>query len=90
MKTAFLCAAAVLGLALVETNQVEAGHGCGYGYGYGGYGYGSYYGGYYNSYPRWHNTSHYDYYVPSFRPHYHHYHYVPGHYHFHPSGHWDF
>lgn len=79
------------------------GDGCdphyGYGIGYGGYGpsnwsfgyrdYGGRYGGYSAGYRGryWHDTSHWDYYGPSFQRHGRHYDYVPGHYHFHRSGH---
>jgi hypothetical protein len=70
------------------------GYNSGYGaYGYGGYGrgYGGGYGGGYGypSVQRWHDTSHFDYHPGGFARHYNHYHYVPGHYDFHRSGHVD-
>lgn len=46
--------------------------------------------GYYQNSPRWHDTSHYDYHGPSLQRHGNHFDYVPGHYHFHQSGHYDF
>lgn len=61
--------------------------------GYGGYGCGPSYGGYssgyggYGYYPRWHDTSHFDYHPGYVRPHRGHYHYVPSHYDYHRSGH---
>lgn len=39
--------------------------------------------------PVWHDTSHYHYHGPSAVRHRNHYHVVPGHYHLHRSGHWD-
>ena len=67
----------------------------GHGYygGHGGHGHSGYYQGYaplyrYHSYPRWHDTSHYDYHPGGFVPHGNHYHYVPGHYDSHQTGHW--
>lgn len=62
------------------------GHG-GYGYGYGNvnpYRYGGFYRG-----PVWHDTTHYDYHAPSLPYHRGHYDYIPGHYHLHRGGHWD-
>ena len=53
-----------------------------YGYGYGG---GDCYGGR----SVWHDTSHYDYHPGEVVRHRNHYHYVPGHYDFHETGHWD-
>ena len=81
----------------------HGGHGGGYGcdYGYGGYGPGVYSSGYrgfnvgygglnlsYGGYPRWHDTSHYDYHPGSYQRHRNHFHYVPGHYDLHRSGHY--
>ncbi len=66
--------------------------------GYPGYGAGrvhrSFYGagfggGHGHGHRRWHDTSHYDYHGPSLVPHGNHYDFVPGHYDFHRSGHWD-
>jgi hypothetical protein len=37
----------------------------------------------------WHDTTHLDYHPGEFVPHYDHYHYVPGHFDVHRSGHWD-
>lgn len=51
----------------------------------------------YNNYPSFRYTrsvyaaprrGHYDYHPPSFQPHGNHYHYVPGHYHYHRGRHW--
>ncbi len=41
-------------------------------------------------YPRWRDTSHWDYYPGGVYPHGDHYHYVPGHYRLHRSGYWQF
>jgi hypothetical protein len=38
---------------------------------------------------RWHDTSHYDYHPGEFVRHRNHYHYVPGHWDYHETGHWD-
>lgn len=63
------------------------GWGGGYG-GYGGYGFNNY-GGYGGGYgPVWHDTSHYDYYPTTVVPHGNHYDVLPGHYHYHNTGHW--
>jgi hypothetical protein len=40
--------------------------------------------------PVWHDTTHWDYHPGTFRPHGNHVHYVPGHYHRHQTGHWDY
>ena len=40
------------------------------------------------SYPTYHNTSHYDYHPGGFQQHGNHFHYVPGHYDFHQTGHY--
>ncbi len=96
MKTAFLCVAAIAGLVLVSSTEVEARHRCGrggFGYGYRGHihrGYNSVRFRSFNNYPRYHNTSHFDYHGPSLQRHFNHYHYVPGHYDFHRSGHYHF
>jgi hypothetical protein len=37
----------------------------------------------------WHDTTHLDYHPGEFVPHYDHYHYVPGHFDVHRTGHWD-
>lgn len=69
-------------------------------FGNGGF-YGSYANRYYNSrrnfYPsrghvhrQWHDTSHYDYHPPELVPHGNHFHYQPGHYDLHQTGHWDY
>jgi len=57
----------------------------------------SYYGGYrssnfgnYNRYPVYHDTSHYDYHPGGFVPHGNHYHYQPGHYDYHQTGHYHY
>ena len=67
----------------------------GYGFNnYGGYrgGYGGYshygHGGYGNYGRAWHDTSHYDYHPTTVVPHGNHYDVVPGHYHWHNTGHW--
>ena len=41
-------------------------------------------------YPRWHDTTHWDYHPGGFHRHGNHFHYVPGHYHLHRSGHWHY
>ncbi len=87
MNTAFLCVAVVTGLVLVGSSEAEARHWCGRRSFYRGHVHRGFYGGYY---PRYHDTSHFDYYGPSLQRHYNHYHYVPGHYHFHRSGHFHF
>lgn len=56
----------------------------------GGYSPGSGFSFYFGSRPspRWHDTSHYDYYPGYYQRHGNHYDYIPGHYHYHRSGHW--
>ena len=64
-------------------------YGNSYGNRYYDQGYGDSWVGRGNRYGRvWHDTSHYDYHQPSLVPHGDHYDYVPGHYHYHRSGHW--
>ncbi len=46
-------------------------------------------GGYHGGGHVWHDTSHYDYHPGEFVRHRNHYHYVPGHYDYHETGHWD-
>ena len=100
MKQLILASVAAVGILLVATSSSEAG---GVHYGYGGthhgvhghhnHGFGGYapsYGCYYPSYPQWHDTSHYDWHPGGFVPHGNHYHYVPGHYDLHRTGHWDY
>lgn len=104
MKRLIIASVAVVGMLLVTAGTSNAGvrfsfggggyhsghnhYGHGYRGGYGGgYGYAPTYR-YYNSYPQWHNTSHYDYHPPSLQRHRNHYHYVPGHYDYHQTGHW--
>lgn len=48
-----------------------------------------YHGGYWGGGHSWHDTSHYDYHPGGFVQHYNHYDYVPGHYDYHQTGHWD-
>lgn len=43
----------------------------------------------YNGSPRWHDTSHLDWHQGGWQRHGHHYDYVPGHYDYHQTGHWD-
>jgi hypothetical protein len=43
----------------------------------------------YRGYKVWHDTSHYDYHPGEFVRHRNHFHYVPGHYDYHETGHWD-
>ncbi|WP_164103449.1 hypothetical protein [Candidatus Laterigemmans baculatus] len=51
--------------------------------------YRGHYGGHYgHRYRGYHDTSHYDYHPPTIVPHRGHYDYIPGHYHFHRSGHY--
>ena len=52
-------------------------------------GFGGPYGGYGYSQPVWHDTSHYDYHPGYYVPHGNHLDFVPGHYDFHQSGHYD-
>jgi hypothetical protein len=65
------------------------------GYGYGGYGYGQRgyfrggYGGAYRPHYDYHDTPHLDYHPGTFRRHFDHYDYTPGHYDVHRSGHGD-
>jgi hypothetical protein len=72
--------------------HIDVGHAHhGYG-GYGGYrtlsyGYGG--GDCYGGRSVWHDTSHYDYHPAEIVRHRNHYHYVPGHYDFHETGHFD-
>jgi hypothetical protein len=65
--------------------QRWSGYGGGYGAGYGG-GYGIGYEGY--RAPVYHDTSHYDYHPTRVVPHGNHYDVIPGHYHYHRTGHW--
>lgn len=46
-------------------------------------------GGHWNRNHVWHDTTHLDYHPGQYVPHYNHYHYVPGHFDVHHSGHWD-
>ena len=82
-------------VAAGAATQVEAGHRHNhYGHNHGGYRYGSGFRsqnfGYYGSPWRgnYHNTGHYDYHPTTVVPHRNHYHVVPGHYHWHNTGHW--
>ena len=95
MKT--VLGAGILGTSLVAGAPLQADAGQFY-FGIGGGspyygGYGSYYGGHggygYGGHSVWHDTSHYDYHPGGFVRHYDHYHYIPGHYHWHNDGHWD-
>jgi hypothetical protein len=45
------------------------------------------YGGHYDAV--WHNTTHWDYHPGYYQRHFNHYHYVPGHFDLHRSGHFD-
>jgi hypothetical protein len=63
-----------------------------YGNHYGGYRtvrYGLYGDGCYGGGHVWHDTSHYDYHPSEFVRHRNHYHFVPGHWDYHDTGHWD-
>jgi hypothetical protein len=51
--------------------------------------YRSYYRPGVGSHHHWHDTTHYDYHPGGYVPHFNHYHYAPGHYDLHRSGHWD-
>jgi hypothetical protein len=88
----------VLGVLAVGASAQGFGYSFGYGgqnhyrYNYGGNPYG---GLVYNQrwcppggYGQWHNTSHWDYHPGSFQRHRNHFHYVPGHYDYHQTGHW--
>jgi hypothetical protein len=105
MKILTIALAAVATLALVgaDANTADAAQGYGgFGIHVGGrnvhldigqpHGYRSYYQqrvgrvGYHND---WHNTSHYDYHPGGYQRHYNHYDYVPGHFDYHRTGHWD-
>lgn len=92
--------AALVGAFVTFGTATEASHRYSWGGGYGISGGGHYGGCYtpsYRSYPRayptyhrtWHDTSHYDYHPPSLQRHRNHFHYVPGHYDLHRTGHWD-
>jgi|SRR5690606_37000778 len=102
MKKLIYTSVAVLGLFLVTSGTSEAGgirfsfggghhhhghHGWHRGPVYNG-GYGHHGHGRIHRYPRWHDTSHYDYHPGGWQRHYDHYHYVPGHYDWHQTGHW--
>lgn len=57
-------------------------------YGGGGFGYNNYnYNSYYRA-PVYHDTTHYDFHPGGYVPHGNHYHYVPGHYDLHRTGHY--
>jgi len=104
MSKAFILIAALCGAGLTQELQAGHGHnhghhnhghnhhnhGSGWGGGYGNsWGYVSPgYGGYYGSYGRYHNTSHWDYHPTTIVPHRGHYHVIPGHYDWHNTGHW--
>lgn len=61
-----------------RAHRAHIGHGHGHGHGWGrGYG------------RVWHDTSHLHYHSGGLVPHYDHYHYVPGHWDVHHTGHWD-
>lgn len=88
----------------VSAHGPSGNHGYGGGYGHHSHGGSAYHGGSYNYghlngnlgsgyypppvMPTWHNTSHYDYQPGQYVPHGGHFHYVPGHTHFHQTGHW--
>jgi hypothetical protein len=52
-------------------------------------GHGPYYSNVYYGGHVWHDTSHWDYHPGGYVAHYDHFDYVPGHYHFQNTGHWD-
>jgi hypothetical protein len=97
------CAAvvAVAGTSSAQAGGVYFSSGSGGHYGghiHGGYGHGGHiHGGRFGLYPRvglyprsglWHDTSHWDYHPAQIVPHGNHFHYVPGHYDYHQTGHW--
>lgn len=61
----------------------------GYNSGFSGYNRGVGYPAHRGVHSTWHDTSHLDYHGPSLVPHRGHFHYVPGHYDVHRTGHWD-
>ena len=84
-----IATAACMGMvSSASANDSHCGHGHG---GYGGYSAGwSYATAPVQAYrpPVWHDTTHYDYHPATFVPHRNHFHYTPGHYDVHSSGHW--
>lgn len=104
MKRLIITSVAVLGMFLVGPQATEAGgihlrfgssyrgHHGGHGlHGHHGHGvYGRLPSYHYPSYPRWHDTTHYDWHPGGFYRHRNHYHYVPGHYDLHRDGHWHY
>lgn len=105
MRKLIYASVAIAGLFLATSGTAEAGrlrfsfggghhhHGYHGGHGfYGGhYGHGHYGGVYsYPTYPRYHDTSHYDWHPGGYLRHGNHYDYVPGHYDWHPTGHWHY
>ena len=100
-KGSMLLVAVVFGLGLLASANSASADPYGYGsygnYGYAGYrpgyGYGYGYQNNYNTYQpsygaTWHDTSHWDYHPSHIVPHRNHFHYVPGHYDYHQTGHW--
>lgn len=93
MKRIAIACAAVLGLMLAGSPAADAGGVRLYIGGYGGYGghggYGHWGGNRYRSPRIWHDTSHYDWHPGQWVPHGNHFHYLPGHWDYHRTGHWD-
>lgn len=101
-RNMLLTAFALFAAVAMTTSTAEAGrfgislnfgghrHYSGYGNrGYSQRGYGQRNYGYRSYGRRSHNTSHWDYHPGGFQRHGNHYHYIPGHYHWHNDGHWD-
>ncbi len=93
-----LMLAAVLTALATAGATAEAGHGYGWSGGQwnSGPGCGGNYAPQIYTYPgypvhhqTWHDTSHYDYHPGGLQRHGNHFHYVPGHYDLHRTGHWD-
>ena len=87
-------AAALVMMAMSNVVNTASAHDHGRSYGGHSHSQGYRYGGnsgyvprYTPSYPVYHDTTHYDYHPGSFVPHGGHYHYVPGHYDLHRTGH---
>lgn len=91
MKRWILALVTVVAVSSVGAASASAqGYGSPYGSAHSNYGYNNYarQPGYSSGYgSRWHDTSHYDYHPGSIQRHRLHFHYVPGHYDFHRSGH---
>lgn len=99
IRVAAVALVAVATFGVTQTASAQWGFGIQFGHGH--YGHHGHHGGYYGGrggyggiyghrsyYPRWHDTSHWDYHPGYHWRHGNHYHYEPGHYHWHRDGHW--